>query len=222
LKQKFAAEFIGSMLLVMSTIGSMIMFTRTIGGDKNVALLANAIAVAFILTALIEIFGPISGAHFNPIVTLIMWLEQQISTPDALKFVLVQILGGILGTAVIHLKFWEDMGGVFFISGNVRNGSLYFGELVATFILILVILMLGKVKSSTPSLMVGFLVGGQIMATSSTIFANPQVTIARILTSADSGIRPVDAAVFILMQLIGALVAYAIYRLFFKATSVPS
>lgn len=210
------AEFLGSMLLVMSTIGSMVMFTVVLDSPKNVALLANAVAVGFILSTLIEMFTPISGSHFNPVVTMIMWLEKKVDSLQAISFVLVQVLGGVVGTVVTHLMFFEEMGGILFISDNVRNGSRYFSEFVATFILLLVILMLVKVKSDKTSLMIGLWVGGQIMATSSTIFANPQVTIARILTSAESGIRPVDGLVFILMQIIGALVAYGIYKLVFE------
>jgi len=210
------AEFLGSMLLVMSTIGSMIMFTVVLDSPKNVALLANAIAVGFILATLIEMFAPISGSHFNPIVTMIMWLDKKIDSLQAVQFVVVQVLGGIVGTIVTHLMFFDEMGGILFVSDNVRNGSRYFSEIVATFILLLVILMLVKAKSDKTSLFIGLLVGGQIMATSSTIFANPQVTIARIFTSAESGIRPVDALMFIAMQIVGALVAYGIYKIVFE------
>jgi len=210
------AEFLGSMLLVMSTIGSMIMFTVVLGSPKNVALLANAVAVGFILSTLIEMFAPISGSHFNPVVTMIMWLDKQVDSLKAVLFIIVQILGGVVGTIVTHLMFFDEMGGVLFVSDNVRNGSRYFSEFVATFILLLVILMLGKVKSDKISLFIGLLVGGQIMATSSTIFANPQVTIARIFTSAESGIRPIDGLVFIGMQIVGALVAYGVYKIVFE------
>jgi len=216
------AEFLGSMLLVMSTIGSMIMFTVVLESPKNVALLANAIAVGFILSTLIEMFTPISGSHFNPVVTMIMWLDKKIETLQGLLFVLVQIVGGIVGTIVTHLMFFEEMGGILFVSNNVRNGSRYFSEFVATFILLLAILMLVKVKSDKLSLFIGLLVSGQIMATSSTIFSNPQVTIARIFTSAESGIRPVDALVFIGMQIVSALVAYGVYKLVFEQKEVAS
>ena len=210
------AEFLGSMLLVMSTIGSMIMFTVVLESPKHVALLGNAIAVGFILSTLIEMFAPISGAHFNPVVTMIMWLEKKVDRLQAVLFVGVQILGGIVGTIVTHLMFFDEIEGILFVSHNVRNGSRYFSEFVATFILLLTILMLVKAKSDKISLFIGLLVGGQIMATSSTIFANPQVTIARILTSSESGIRPIDGLVFIGMQIYGALVAYGVYKVVFE------
>jgi glycerol uptake facilitator-like aquaporin len=206
------AEFLGAMLLVMSTIGSMIMSTVVLDSPKNVALLGNAVAVGFILSTLIEMFAPISGSHFNAVVTMIMWL---VSNLQAILFVVVQILGGVVGTVVTHLMFFEEIGGILFVSDNVRSGSRYFSEVVATFILMLVILMLTKVKSNKTSLMIGLLVSGLIMATSSTIFANPQVTIARILTNTESGIRLVDGVMFIFMQIIGALSAYGIYKLVF-------
>ena len=155
------AEFLGSMLLVMSTIGSMVMFTMVLGNSKNVALLANAVAVGFILSTLIEMFAPISGSHFNPVVTMIMWLEKKVNNLQAITFIIVQILGGIVGIVVTHLMFFDEIGGILFISNNVRNGSRYFSEFVATFTLLLVILMLVKVKSNKTSLMIGLLVGGQ-------------------------------------------------------------
>ena len=210
------AEFFGSMLLVMSAIGSMIMFTVVLDSPKSIALIGNAIAVGFVLSALIEMFAPISGSHFNPVVTMIMWLDKKVDSLQAILFGLVQILGGVIGTLVTHLMFFDEKGGILFISENIRNGSRYFSEFLATFILLLVILMLAKTKSNKISLFIGLFVGGQIMITSSTMFANPQVTIARIFTSSVSGIRPVDGLVFVFMQIIGALVAYGVYKLIFE------
>ena len=213
------AEYLGSMFLVMAAVASMIFFVYVLDSSKSVAILANAIAVAFVLMTLIEMFGSVSGAHFNPVVTLIMALEKKIGTKKAVLFLVAQTAGGITGTALTHLMFWNEKGVLFAVSENVRSHA-YFGEVIGTFILILAILMLVKGKSTHVPMMVGFLVGGQLMATSSTMFANPQVTIARMLTSSTSGIRPIDGLVFIAMQMIGALLAYAVYRLIFSKSHI--
>jgi len=212
---ELSAEFIGSMFLVMAAVSSMIFFVYVLESSKSVAILANAVAVAFVLMTLIEMFGHVSGAHFNPVVTLIMLLEKKVGAKKAALFLLVQTIGGVVGTALTHLMFWNEKGVLFSVSENVRSHA-YFGEVIGTFILILAILMLVKGKSTHVPMMVGFLVGGQLMATSSTMFANPQVTIARMLTSSTSGIRPIDGLVFIVMQIIGALLAYAVYKLIFS------
>ena len=218
---ELAAEFLGSMFLVMAAVSSMIFFVYVLDSSKSVAILANAIAVAFVLCVLIEMFGFVSGAHFNPVVTLVMALDKKVSASKAVLFILVQTLGGITGTAVTHLMFWNETGTLFSVSNNARN-YVYFGEVIGTFILVLAILMLVKKKSKHIPLMVGFLVGGQLMATSSTMFANPQITIARMLTSSTSGIRPIDGLVFIAMQIIGALLAYAVFKLAFSKTTCES
>jgi len=218
LRSELAAEFVGSMFLVMAAVASMIFFVYVLDANKSVAILANAVAVAFVLMVLIEMFSPISGAHFNPIVTLIMVLEKKINAKKAALFFVVQISGGLTGTLLTHLMFWNETGTLFAVSENVRSHA-YFGEVIGTFILILAILMLVRGKSTHVPMMVGFLVGGQLMATSSTMFANPQVTVARMLTSTTSGIRPIDGLVFIAMQFIGALLAYAVYKLLFAIKS---
>ena len=215
---ELSAEFIGSMFLVMAAVSSMIFFVYVLQSNKSIAILANAVAVAFVLMTLIEMFGPVSGAHFNPVVTIIMVLEKKIGAKKAALFLLAQTVGGIMGTALTHLMFWGEKGALFSVSENVRSHA-YFGEVIGTFILILAILMLTKGKSAHVPMMVGFLVGGQLMATSSTMFANPQVTIARMLTNSTSGIRPMDGLVFIAMQIIGALLAYAVYRLIFSKST---
>ncbi|MCL2545721.1 MAG: aquaporin [Oscillospiraceae bacterium] len=213
-RTELTAEFLGSMSLVMAAVASMIFFVYVLDSHKSIALLANAIAVAFVLMALIEMFSAISGAHFNPVVTIIMTLDKRIGAKKAVFFILAQMAGGLAGTAVTHLMFWDEVGVVFAVSQNVRSHA-YFGEVIGTFILILAILMLIKAKSTHIPMMVAFLVGGQLIATSSTMFANPQVTIARMLTATTSGIRPTDALVFIAMQVIGAVLAYAVYQFAF-------
>jgi len=210
-----AAEFLGSMFLVMASVASMIMFAEVFEATKAVAVLANAVAVAFVLCALIEMFGKVSGAHFNPVVTLVMLFEKKIKASKAALFMLFQFVGGIAGTALSRLMFLDDVGSVLAVSDNVRNDYVFFGEIFGTFILVLAILLLVKAGSNKISIIVGLLVGGQLLSTSSTMFANPQVTVARMFTDTTSGIRPIDGIIFITMQIIGALLAYAMYRLVF-------
>ena len=209
------AEFLGSMFLVTAAVSSMIMFTTVFESHKSIAIFANAITVAFVLCALIEIFSSISGAHFNPIVTMVMLLEKKIGIAAAVLFVLFQFIGGIAGTVLSRLMFLDYVGTILAVSDNVRNEYVFFGEVLGTFILVLAILLLVKAKSSKSSIVIGVLVGGQLMSTSSTMFANPQVTIARMFTNTAAGIRPIDGFIFIVMQIIGALLAYAVYRLAF-------
>lgn len=209
-------EFIGSLFLIIAAISPIILFYETMGAHIGIALLANAISVAFVLCALIEIALPISGAHFNPVVTLAKTLEQQTGLKKAVLYVVCQVTGGLAGIALTHLMFFEKFGGIFFISEVERSGSIFFSEMLSTFILIFVILMLGhpNVKSKRAAFIVAFLVGGMVMATSSTFFANPQVTFARIFTSSASGIQPADALVFIAMQIVGAVLAFSVYKVF--------
>ncbi|MCL2396505.1 MAG: aquaporin [Defluviitaleaceae bacterium] len=214
--KEIAAEFLGSMFLVMAAISPIILFTSVFAAPIAVAVLANAVSVAFVLCVLIEIFGPYSGAHFNPVVTLVMVLEKKINVQKAATYVVFQVAGGIAGIMASHLMFFDAVGGLLFVSETTRNGHVLFGEIFGTFILVLAILLLVKAKSTQLPVMVGLLVGGQLLATSSTMFANPQVTIARMLTSTTPGIRPTDGFVFIVMQFAGALLAYGIYRLVFS------
>ena len=213
---EIVAEFLGSMFLVMAAISSMVLFTNVFESNKAMAVLANAVSVAFVLIALIEMFGRVSGAHFNPVVTAVMLFEKQIGKSKATLFIIFQIIGGITGTALTHLMFLDEFGGMLAVSNNIRNDYVYFSEVFGTFILVLAILMLVKTKSNKISIIVGLLVGGQLLATSSTMFANPQVTIARMFTSSVSGIRPMDGLIFIAMQIIGSLLAYAVYKLIFS------
>jgi len=215
---ELSAEFFGSMLLVTAAVSSMLLFTATFESTKSIAVLANAITVAFVLCALIEIFAPISGAHFNPVVTMIMAFEKRIGAAKFGLYIFVQIAGGVTGTLLARLMFLEYVGSMLAISDTARSHT-YIGEIIGTFFLILAILLLVKAGSSKIPLTIGLLVGGQIMATSSTMFANPQVTIARMFTNSPAGIRPLDGALFIAMQLIGALLAYAVYRFIFAKST---
>ncbi|MCL2606852.1 MAG: aquaporin [Coriobacteriia bacterium] len=222
LRSELIAEYLGSMFLVMAAIASMTLFTSVFDSPKSIAVIANALAVALVLIALIEVFGSVSGAHFNPVVTLAMMLEKKIGTAKAAWYVLFQIAGGLTGTALSNLMFLDEVGSLFSISQIPRTDYVYFGEIFGTFILVLAILLLVKAGSSILPLAVGFLVGGQLLATSSTMFANPQVTIARMFTNSAAGIRPIDGLVFIAMQVIGALLAYVVYRYLFSNTEAKN
>lgn len=221
MKPKFSpapllAEYIGSAILMIAAIAPIVLFVSVFESDISVALFANAVAVAFVLSALIEMLGPISGAHFNPMVSVIMALEKRITARRAALYIPVQIAGGITGTVLIHLMFYEVSGGLLFISDIKRNNYVFASEIICAFILVFAFLVLARVKSNKTSIIIGLLVGGLIISTSSFMFANPQVTIARIFTNSAAGIRPADAFVFIIMQFIGAFLAYGVFKLFFK------
>jgi len=214
--EQLSAEFIGSTILMIAAVSPIILFAEVLESHIGVALVANAIAVAWVLFALIEMFRPISGAHFNPAVTLAMLLDKKISGLKAAMYILMQVLGGILGMIMAHIMFYDEVGGLFFISQVERGDFNYFSEVIGTFILVFAILLLVKIKSSKIPIVVSLLVGGLVMSTSSTMFANPQVTIARMFTSSIVGIRFTDGLVFIVMQFLGATLAYLVYKLVFS------
>jgi len=212
---QLAAEFIGSMFLVMAGMASLILMTTVFGAEGYVAVIVNAMAVGFTLIAVIEMFGPVSGAHINPVVTLIWLLDKKITMKKAAAYIPFQFAGGLAGTMFGHLMFYDDIGVLFTISETQRNGFIFVGEIIGTFILILAILLLLKACSQKGSVVVGLLVAGQLLATSSTMFANPQLTVARMFTATGVGIRPIDGLGFVVMQVIGALLAYGVYKLLF-------
>ena len=214
--RKLIAEFIGSMFLLLVVNGVAIMFSSALGGNEMSVILASAIAVSAILFVIIEIFGPISGGHFNPIVTMVMLFEKKITAIKSIQYILVQILGGIVGIMISHLMFYHESGGLLFISEVPRLDFNYFSELIGTFMLVFTVLALTKIKSDKTSFIIPMLVGGNILATPSTMFANPQVTLARMLTNSVAGVRPIDGVIFIAMQMVGALLAYVLYKIMFK------
>lgn len=209
LRRCLVAEALGTGLLVAVVVGSGIFAVRLSPGDEGLQLLENSTATALGLMALILAFGPVSGAHFNPVVTLADRLLGGISTGRALAYAAAQVIGGCAGTVVANLMF--DLSAVEW-SRHLRSGSgLWLGEVVATFGLVTVIL--GVVRSGRTSA-APFAVGGYIGAaywfTSSTSFANPAVTIARTLTDTFAGIKPSSAPMFIGAQVAGGLAAVAI------------
>jgi glycerol uptake facilitator-like aquaporin len=206
------SEYLGSLFLVMAAIAPIILFNQVLEAGIGLTILAGGVAIGFILFTLVEIFGPISGAHFNPAVSLAMVLGGKIGWKQALIYILAQIVGGFTGTIFSHLMFYHKIPKLIVVSEVTRTGGNYFSEILCTFILVLAIILLVHHQSGKLSLVVGMLVGGQLIATSSTMFANPQVTFARIFTYAAAGVKPVDGAVFILMQIIGAVLAVLVFK----------
>lgn len=211
LARRASGEAVGTALLVAIVIGSGIAAQRFSPGEIGLQLLENSIATGAGLVALILAIGPVSGAHFNPVVTLADRLLGGISTRDAGVYATAQVLGGCVGAIVANLMF--DLSAVTLSTHTRSSGALWLGEIVATFGLLLVIL--GVVRSGRSSV-AAYAVGGYIAAaywfTSSTSFANPAVTIARTLSNTFAGIRPSSAPMFVVMQLVGALAAVALAR----------
>jgi glycerol uptake facilitator-like aquaporin len=205
LLRKIVAEFVGTGFLVAALVGSGIMGERLAGGNVAIALLANTIATGAALFALILAFGPISGGHFNPAVTLVDAMERGVSWMVAACYIPAQFAGAISGAVAAHLMFSLP---AISVSSHARNGSAQaFSEFVATFGLICVIWGCARQRSD----MVAFAVAAYITAaywfTSSTSFANPAVTIARSFSDTFAGIRPVDVPLFVFAQLAGAIAA---------------
>lgn len=205
--RKLAAEAVGTAFLLIAVVGSGIM-AETLTEDVALALLANAIATGVALVVLIMTLGPVSGAHFNPAVTLVMWMRQEIRPALAVAYVLVQIGSAILGVWCAHAMFDQD---IIQISQTVRTGpDLWFAEIIATLGLVLFILLTVRYRPDSVAWVVGLYITGAYWFTASTSFANPAVTIARGLTDTFAGIAPAGVPAFIAMQVIGALMAAVI------------
>lgn len=209
--RRLLAEGLGSALLAATVVGSGIMAERLSGGNLAIALLANTGATVAVLAALIALLGPLSGAHFNPAVSVIEALRRKLAWGDAALYTLVQIGGCCLGALLAHVMFelpvWQ-------FSAHIRTGpAQWVAEGVATFGLLLVVL--GHRRSEDAPWMVAAWIGAAYWFTASTSFANPAITIARSLTNTFSGIRPADMPAFILAQFAGALAALAVARVLF-------
>lgn len=205
LVQRLGAECTGTAFLLATVVGSGIMAERLADGNVAIALLGNTIPTGAILVVLITMLGPISGAHFNPAVSLVFALRRELSASEGLAYVLAQILGGVLGVWVAHLMFAEM---VFQTSTTVRTGgSQWLAEGVATFGLVLTILATLKARPSAVAMAVGLYITAAYWFTASTSFANPAVTFARGMSDTFAGIRPVDVPGFMVAQLVAAVVA---------------
>jgi glycerol uptake facilitator-like aquaporin len=209
-KRRLVAEFIGTAFLLATVVGSGIMGDTLSGGSVGLALLANSVATGAILIVLITMLGPISGAHFNPAVTLAFWMRGDIAARLALFYVIVQTVAGILGVWAAHLMFAEPL---IQASTTIRTGPpQWFAELVACFGLVFVILATLRARPDAVPMAVGLYITAAYWFTASTSFANPAVTIARALTDTFAGIRPGDVPIFILVQCLGAALAVWVAR----------
>jgi glycerol uptake facilitator-like aquaporin len=203
--RKLAAEFLGTMLLLATVVGSGIMGEQLANGNIAIALLANTIATGAILVVLILMFAPISGAHFNPAVTMAFLLRGEISRSSAAAYVVVQVAAGLAGVWLAHAMFELD---IVQTSATARTGSgQWLAEGVATFGLVATILAVLKSRPEFVAFAVGLYITAGYWFTASTSFANPAVTIARSFTDTFSGIQPGHAPGFIAAQLIGAALA---------------
>ncbi len=215
MRRRLAAEFLGTALLLAAVVGSGIMGVKLAGGNVALALLANSIATGAILFVLITILGPVSGAHFNPAVTLVMKLRGLIGSEAAWLYAAAQVTGGIVGVIVAHAMF--DLS-LLQISETARTGTgQWLAEAVAAFGLIVTIFGTLKAAPQNIPVAVGLYILSAYWFTASTSFANPAVTIARTLTNTFAGISPHDVAGFIVAQIAGALAGYAVSRWLFSA-----
>jgi glycerol uptake facilitator-like aquaporin len=208
--QRAVTEALGTAFLLIAVIGSGIMAERLAGGNVALALLANSIATGAGLVALILALAPISGAHFNPAVTLADAIQGGIAWREVPGYVSAQIVGAFAGVAAAHLMFGLPL---FFASHHARSGiPLLWSEFIATFGLLLIIWGCVRVRSSAVSIAVGAYIAGAYWFTASTSFANPAVTLARAASDTFAGIRPADAPGFIVAQLAATVAAAVFFR----------
>ena len=205
-QQRLVAEGLGTALLLATVVGSGIMAERLSGGNGAIALLGNTIPTGAILIVLITMFGPISGAHFNPAVTVVSALRNdELLDSDVLPYIAAQVAGAIVGVWIAHLMFDESM---LQISTKVRAGpSQWLSEGVAAFGLVLTILLTLRANPGNVAAAVGLYITAAYWFTASTSFANPAVTIARSLSNTFAGVRPADVVPFVIAQMIGAIAA---------------
>jgi glycerol uptake facilitator-like aquaporin len=210
LARRLTAEAVGTCFLLAAVVGSGIMGERLAGGNAAIALLANAIATGAALVALILTFGPISGAHFNPAVTLADASQGGVRWLDVPFYIMAQVSGAFAGTAIAHLMFGLPL---FFASRHARaGGAQLFSEFVATFGLLAVIWGCVRRRSSAAPFAVAAYITAAYWFTSSTSFANPAITLARSVSDTFAGIRPLDAPGFIVAQLGGAMAATLLFK----------
>lgn len=206
--QRLAAEALGTGLLVTAVVGSGIMAAKLSGGNQAIALLCNTLPTGAILYVLITILGPVSGAHFNPVVTAVFRMRRAIGSPLAASYVAAQIIGGCLGTLAAHAMFDLPL---LQLSSTVRTGlPQWIAEAVAAFGLIVTILGAVRFKPEAVPMAVGLYITSAYWFTASTSFANPAVTIARALTDTFAGIAPADVLAFIIAQSVGAFAGAAV------------
>jgi glycerol uptake facilitator-like aquaporin len=208
--RRVATEALGTAFLLAAVIGSGIMGERLAGGNTAIALFANTFATGAMLVVLILTFGPISGGHFNPVVTLALAVEHSIAWKEVPGYLAGQFSGALAGVAAAHLMFGLP---VFFASSHSRHGGAQlWSEVVATFGLLCVIFGCSRFRPSAVAVAVGAYIVAAYWFTASTSFANPAVTLARCASDTFAGIRPADVPGFVLAQLVGALAATVLFR----------
>lgn len=218
LLRRVVAEGLGTALLLAAVVGSGIMGQQLAGGNVALALLANTLATGAMLVTLIFTFGPISGAHFNPAVTLADASQGGLSWGEVPAYIAAQVLGAFLGVGAAHLMFGQAL---LQVSQHARaGGGQLLSEFIATFGLLCVIWGCARLRAAAVPVAVGLYITGAYWFTASTSFANPAVTFARAFTETFAGIRPADAPGFIVAQLLGAFAATALFR--WLVPSLPS
>jgi len=208
--RRYLAEFIGTAFLLATVVGSGIMAEQLADGNDAIALLANTIATGAILFVLITAFGPVSGAHFNPAVSLVFALKKELTPRDFGIYLCMQVLGALLGVALAHMMF--ELSVIQFSLKARSGGAQWLAEGIATFGLLTTILITLKSRADAVATSVALYITAAYWFTASTSFANPAVTIARSFTNTFSGIQPVHAPAFIVAQCCGALVALLVCR----------
>lgn len=217
--RRIVGEALGTAMLLAIVIGSGIMGERLAGGNVAIALLGNTVATGAGLVVLITVFGPLSGAHFNPAVTLVFALRREIGWTLASAYLIAQVIGGILGVWCAHTMFVEP---ILQVSTKLRDGQAQaFAEFVATFGLIAAILGAIRFRPDATPMIVGLYITSAYWFTASTLFANPAVTIARSLSNTFAGIAPTSAPMFITAQLAGAIAASLLFGWLLKERSAP-
>ena len=214
--QKYVSEFLGTFILLMSIVGSGIA-GQQYTDDQMVILFSHAVVIGFTLIFLIRMFATYSGAHFNPIVSLLFFFKGELSAKDLAIYIVIQCLAAILGTMFANFLFGLDM---IEISSNIRSGNnIYISEIFATFGLLMVILLSRADGKNIVAFNVGIYICAALIFTSSTSFANPAVTIARMLTESFTGIHPSTILFFIGSQALGLVIAYTVYMQVFEKKS---
>ncbi len=214
--QKYVSEFLGTFILLLSIVGSGIA-GQQYTNDQMVILFSHAVVIGFTLIFLIRIFANYSGAHFNPIVSLMFFFKGELSSKDLIIFIVIQCVAAILGAMFANFLFGLD---IVEISSNVRSGTnIYISEIFATFGLLMVILLSRADGKNIVAFNVGIYICAALIFTSSTSFANPAVTIARMLTESFTGIHPSTILFFIGSQALGLGIAYSVYMQIFEKKS---
>ena len=214
--QKYVSEFLGTFILLLSIVGSGIAGQKYTD-DQMVILFSHAVVIGFTLIFLIRMFATYSGAHFNPIVSLLFFFKRELSSKDLIIYIVIQCVAAILGTMFANFLFGLN---VIEISTNIRSGNnIYISETFATFGLLMVILLSRADGKNIVAFNVGIYICAALIFTSSTSFANPAVTISRMLTESFTGIHPSTALLFIGSQVIGLGIAYKVYTLVFEKKS---